>query len=80
LTGVKVEMAFTTYDEAVAAATPDEMVCGTLLKDGEPSYFLMPRGIDDEAVRDRAFQIREGRSMGEYEKFLLAHVEATRGH
>lgn len=64
------------FDAAQTAAGPDDMVCGTLLKSGEPAYFLMPRGTDQEVVRDAAFQIRNGRVLSSYERFLLGQAEA----
>ena len=67
---------FDSFDDAQAAAGPDDMVCGALLKSGEPAYFLMPRGTDQELVRDAAFQLRHGRPMNTYERWLLSQVEA----
>lgn len=46
-------------------------VCGTLGLNGEPIYFYMPEGVDDDVVRDEAFRLRNGRVMTAYERLVL---------
>jgi hypothetical protein len=53
---------FTTFAEAEAACGADDTVCGTVLSDGTPVYFVMPKNVTSAELRDRAFQVRHGRS------------------
>jgi hypothetical protein len=69
---------FEDFDAAVTAKGEGEQVCGTLLKSGEPRYFLMPADAADEEVRDRAFQVREGREISTYEQFLIQQATELR--
>lgn len=64
-------MVFDSFDEATAAAAANEVVCGTLLSSGEPRYFLVAADASDEMIRDRSFEIREGRPPSSYERWLL---------
>lgn len=64
-------MIFDTFDEATAAATENEVVCGTLLSSGVPKYFLVSADTPDDEIRDRSFEIREGRQPSAYERWLL---------
>lgn len=69
-------MTYDDFDQAKAAA--DELgfkVAGTLLKGGQPAYFLIPEGTSDEDVRARAFEVREGRAMSSYETWALEVAE-----
>lgn len=69
------------FDEAVAAAAETEMVCGTLDKEtNDVVYFLMPRGVDDDAVAEQAFQVREGRPRSEYERWLMDQAKALKAN
>jgi hypothetical protein len=63
------------FQRAQREAGPDEMVCGTIGSDGNPTYFVMPRDASDEDVRGRAFEIREGRSLSGYERSLMKFSE-----
>lgn len=68
---------FESYEEASAACTDSEFVCGTLLKNGAGArYFAMAADTPDDIIRDRCFEIREGRPLGEYERALLHQVLA----
>lgn len=68
---------FTDFD-AADAARGDKMLCGTLLPSGEPRYFLLDAGADDEAVREAAFSVRHGRPIEDYERWLVRTAEAMR--
>lgn len=73
-------MVYEDFDEAQAAAQDqDRIVCGTLTHEGEPRYYLMAPDASDEAIRDRGFEIREGRPPSRYEHWLLevARAEAS---
>lgn len=63
------------FEKARAKAGKDEVVCGTLDKDGKPIYFSMPSTATAEAVREASFQLRFGRPMTPYEKRLLEIAE-----
>jgi hypothetical protein len=66
-----VKRVFETYEEADADCDHDtEMVCGVMVDDETARYFVLPRGVDDEVGYERAFEIRHGRSMTGYEKWL----------
>ena len=64
-------MVFDSFDKATAAAATGEVVCGTLLSSGEPRYFVVSVDASDETIRDRSFEIREGRPPSTYERWLL---------
>ena len=76
-------MTYTEFDDAEVAAEEATaaskrageeirfMVCGTLLVDGAPVYFLMEADDADDAVRDRAFLVRNDREMSQVERMLL---------
>lgn len=66
---------FTDFAEAEAAKTEGTMVCGTLMKDGEPRYFVLPSDVPDHLIRDTAFQIREGRPVSSWERWILELAE-----
>lgn len=66
---------FETYEEAADGHDPEtEMVCGVRMEDESVRYFVLPREVDDEFGYERAFQIRHGRSMTGYEKWLRSTV------
>jgi hypothetical protein len=66
-----VSRVFETYEEAADNHDPDtEMVCGVRLDDESVRYFVMPREADDEVGYERAFEIRHGRPMSSYERWL----------
>lgn len=72
---------YDTFDLAAAEISKQaelSVVCGALKKDGSPAYFVAPADVTDEQVRAKAFEIREGRPMEPYEKFLLDQAEAER--
>lgn len=69
---------FSDWDTALSAKTDGQMICGTLLKGGEPRYFLMSADSEDLVIRDRSFQIREGRDISEYELQLLEQAQRIR--
>ena len=61
---------YTDWDEALAACGEHEQICGTYRGD-EPVYFVMPRDASDTEIRDRAFEVKNGRRMGRYDHWLL---------
>jgi hypothetical protein len=69
---------FDDWESAVSAKADDQQICGTLLKSGEPRYFLMKADAADDEVRDRAFAVREGREISEYERMLLERAQMLR--
>lgn len=69
---------FDDWESAVSAKTDDVQICGTLLKSGEPRYFLMPASAADDDIRDRAFAVREGRDISDYERLLIEQAQRLR--
>jgi hypothetical protein len=69
---------FLDFAEAEKAKAVGQMVCGTLLKDGSPAYFLLAADTADADVREVAFSVREGRQMSDYERLLLQQAELLR--
>jgi len=62
------------FKRELAQADEREIVCATL-RDGVPTYFRMPADAEDMEIRDRAFEIREGRGMNQIERKLLDIAE-----
>lgn len=62
---------FDDFDSAQAAAADTDMVCAAVLPDGTPKYFVVPKDSPDDDIRDRSFEIREGRPPSTYERWLL---------
>lgn len=72
-------MVYDDWDLASAeAAKLGLTVCGTLLASGEPRYFLAPETVTEDELRERAFEIREGRPMHRVERFALGVALAER--
>jgi hypothetical protein len=69
---------FRDFVEADNARAEGQMVCGTLLHDGTPTYFLLAADTADADVREVAFSVREGRHMSDYERLLLQQAELLR--
>lgn len=65
------------FDAAKADAGPDDMVNGTLVK-GEARYFVLPRATTDEQIHDAAFEVRNGRTPSDYERWLMTQAKALR--
>lgn len=62
---------FETYDEANDNRDEEhEMVCGVRMPDDSARYFVLPRDISDDAAAERAFEIRNGRPVSSYERWL----------
>lgn len=62
---------FSDFDEAKGSLPEGMSLCGAY-KGDEPVYFHMPASATDQAMREAAFEIREGRPMSQYERDLLA--------
>jgi hypothetical protein len=60
------------FNRAKTKAGEDGMVCGYTDPEGNPRYFVTPRGTPDEEVRERAFQAIHGRPMNRAEQLLDA--------
>lgn len=71
-------MTFTSRAAALEALKDGEVVCATVLGDGEPVYFLTPLHATDTEVRDRAFEIRHGRKISAAELTLNSMAERRR--
>jgi hypothetical protein len=69
---------FDSRDAAVAALKPDEVVCATILGDGKPVYFTMPKGVTDDLVKERAFEIRHGRKLSAVERTVDSFARRRR--
>jgi hypothetical protein len=63
------------FEDAQATCPEGWMVCGVLLKNGEPHYFHAPAESTDDSLRDLAFFHREGRHMNNYERQVMAEAE-----
>lgn len=62
---------FETYEEADENRDEaHEMVCGVRMEDESARYFILPRDVSDEAAAERAFEIRNGRPVSSYERWL----------
>tara|TARA_R110001606_G_scaffold364762_2_gene519331 strand:+ start:2895 stop:3161 length:267 start_codon:yes stop_codon:yes gene_type:complete len=53
-------------------------ICGVMVEDGKPRYFTQELEAEDASIADKAFEIRNGRSMSEYEHWLLDMARSTR--
>lgn len=62
---------YDTYDEALAAKTDGDSLCGAY-KGDTPVYFLVPSTASEDAAMKVAFEVRHGRPMSTYEEFLLS--------
>lgn len=83
--------AFDTFAEAlesVGAVDHDHArdlgytVCGVYLDENTPRYFMMEIDSAGEPIEDPsevAFQIRNGRSISEYERWALSMAKSMRG-
>lgn len=60
--------------DAQSKCGPDQMVCATVKPTGEPVYFVVDRSLPDDAIQDRAFAIRNERSITPGERTLLAYA------
>jgi hypothetical protein len=65
------------FRKAQTRAGENEVVCGTLDKDGKPIYFNMPRTASLSDVRSVSFELRFGRPMTPFERKLLEIAEGT---
>ncbi len=66
------------YEKAASDLEPGETLCATLVDD-KPVYFAMSVEATDEEVRQRAFEIREGREMSTTERTMLRIAEKAKG-
>lgn len=64
-------MTFDDFEQAKAAQGDGQSLCGTYVGE-KPVYFLAPAGASEDDVQDLAFEVRNGRPMSGYEKFLLS--------
>lgn len=64
-------MTFDDFEAAKAAQDDGQSLCGTYV-DGKPTYFFAPSDASEDDVQDLAFEVRNGRPMSGYEKFLLS--------
>ena len=53
------------------------MLCGTMSGD-KPVYFAMAKDATDDEIREKAFEIREGRKMSKVERSLLSIAERAK--
>lgn len=65
------------YEAALKEAVADDtlMVCGVITDNGTPAYFTMPKTATDGDVRDKAFEVRNGRPMSKAERTLVKYAE-----
>jgi hypothetical protein len=61
------------FDRATAEKG-EQVVCGVVMKDGSPAYFLADPEIQPKEVQEAAFRIREGRPMREGEREFIDAV------
>jgi hypothetical protein len=59
------------FEQAAAAKTDEQTLCGTY-KGDQPVYFLAHAEATADEVEGLAFEVRHGRPMSGYEKFLLS--------
>jgi len=67
-----------TFDEATAAAAPQNLVSATMLKDGTWDYFVVRPSADPAEIAQRAFLIREGRPMTAHERYCFDVAQARK--
>jgi len=65
------------YRDASEKLKENEMLCGTMSGD-RPVYFSMAKDSTDGEIREKAFEIREGRKMTNVEKTLLSIAERAK--
>lgn len=71
-------MALTTYvdfDEASAAAGPDDMVCGVATD--PPTYFILPRATPDLVIREASHEAFYGTPMDAMSRKVLELIDGT---
>jgi hypothetical protein len=72
------EQAKVEFEQAKAeAAKTGGIVCGTVLANGRPQYFVVPAGTPDGSIEAQAFRLREGRALTEGERILQSMVPAA---
>jgi len=71
-------MTFETRAEAAAALKDGQLICATVLTSGKPVYFLTPIDATDTQVRDRAFEIRNGRKISATELTIDSFAKRRR--
>lgn len=54
-------------------------ICGVMVAEGVPRYFTQELEVEDDSIAGRAFEIRNGRSMSDYESWLLEMARSVRG-
>jgi hypothetical protein len=68
-----------TYEAVKAEADRlGHSLCGTVLADGTPAYFTMPRGSSDDEMEAEAFRVRNGRGMLDVERQLMTIARQRR--
>lgn len=69
-------LTYDTYEEADAARESEDthMVCGVRIEEGVDRYFVLPRSIPDETAYEIAFEIKNGRPITKYERWLRSMV------
>jgi hypothetical protein len=71
-----VSRVFETWEEADQSRDPDtEMVCGVVMEDKSPRYFVVSRDTEDDVIAERAFEIRNGRPVSSYERTIRELAE-----
>ena len=65
-----------TFDEATAAAAPNNLVSATMLHDGTWDYFVVRPSAEPTEIAQRAFLIREGRTMTAHERYCFDVAQA----
>ena len=65
------------YRDASEKLKENEMLCGTMSGD-RPVYFSMEKDSTDSEIREKAFEIREGRKMTKVERTLLSIAERAK--
>ena len=65
------------YRDASEKLKENEMLCGTMSGD-KPVYFAMAKDATDHEIREKAFEIREGRKMSKVERSLLSIAERAK--
>jgi hypothetical protein len=71
-----------TEDYEAARAHAEEIgwrLHGTYRKDGTPVYFVLAPEAEDQEIHDKAFEIREGRPINEYEKWGIEVAKRLAG-
>jgi len=78
---------YKTFDEALESVGAEDAdharqmgftICGVMMDENTPRYFTQEIEAQDDSIAGKAFEIRHGRTMSDYEQWLLEMARSTR--